>query len=184
MTLVAGNDINLTTAVDYIKTEKTIKKENGFTGGSTNVDFVEMKANQSTELISRNGDIYLVSGNDINSVSSNIRTEGNSQSAGNINLLAGYKLSYMGEPVKNDSEQHRVNLLQSNNSSNASSRHEKWSGILGMLKKDTVKSSENTNTIEVVNNIQSAGVVVLGGDVTDQNSKIRIGDGTSTVSYN
>jgi filamentous hemagglutinin len=177
MTLIADNNINLTTALNYIKTYKSVEKDNDYTGGSIDINSTEIGTHQSTSLISNNGNINLISANDINSISSNIITGDNNnntldnQNTGNINLLAGYEVNEEGQlqraTIKDDNgnvlldnnnnpiyKQANVNLLQSQDFNNTYSYHEEWGGIIDMI--TNIKIDLSNSLLTPIENISAS----------------------------
>ncbi|GMO61338.1 MAG: hypothetical protein Ta2D_07260 [Rickettsiales bacterium] len=200
MTLIAKENINLTTALDYFKSYTKETKDNTWTGGSIDINMTEIGTNQSTTLNSNNGNINLIAGNNITSISGKFTTQDlNQTGTGNINLLAGYELNEQGQLTKslNDNgtqKQGSISLLSAQDFKNNYSYHEEWDGALSMMNPANINISidnrgftastsyeqsldENSNATKTskVGTIESAGnlnIQASGGNISSIGTQI------------
>jgi filamentous hemagglutinin len=125
--LIADNNINLTTALDYDFHSLSESKDNKWTGGSIDIDSTAKGVNKGNN-INSNGTINIVAGGDINSISTIFKT----QEEGNINLLAGYKVDEEGA-IEKSGKAGKVNLLTAQDFEDTYSYHEKYGGLFEMI---------------------------------------------------
>ena len=117
------SNVNLNAALNTLYSYTNTKKENTFTGGKLDAVAKAQGANQGVKITS-GGDINIVAGKDINSISTQFN-------AGNTNLAAGYIVNDLGA-LEKSGQKGSVNLLAAQDYNKTFEQHEKWGGVLDM----------------------------------------------------
>ncbi|AKL98222.1 hemagglutinin repeat-containing protein [Endomicrobium proavitum] len=183
VTLTAKEKINLTTALDTTYDYSMEKESNAWTGGSIDINSKETGVNQKTNITTK-GNINLIAGKDVNSISAALTA------AGDVNIKGGYKVNEEGKLEKAESKG-SVNLFAAQDYENVYSYHEEWDGILAAITNIKIDISgrgieastsyeesvdESTSKIGVaqVNEISAAGKVNIEStkDVISAGSQI------------
>ena len=133
--LIAENDINIFSSIDANRTYREVKEDNNFTGGTLDINETTTNTNNSSNIISNNGDLNIITGRNTNIVASNIATD----ESGDINILAGYIIDKTtGNLLQNTDKDGNtttgsINILSAQDLEKNYSYHEEWGGFFDLL---------------------------------------------------
>ena len=128
--LVAENDVNVFSSIDANRTYRKVEEGNRFTGGELDINENITNTNNSSNIVSNNGNLNIITGRNTNIVASNIATN----ESGDINILAGYTVDKnTGNISQNTDGTGSINILNTQDLEKNYSYHEEWGGFFDML---------------------------------------------------
>ena len=128
--LVAENDVNVFSSIDANRTYRKVEEDNRFTGGELDINENITNTNNSSNIVSNNGNLNIITGRNTNIVASNIATN----ESGDINILAGYTVDKnTGNISQNTDGTGSINILNTQDLEKNYSYHEEWGGFFDML---------------------------------------------------
>ncbi len=133
--LIADNNVNVLSSVDMEHSYLRQKEENWDGSGSIDINQTITNTNNSSNIVSNNGNINIITGRNTNIVASNLATN----ESGDINILAGYTVDKDTGNIaqKTDKDGNittgSINILSTQDLEKNYSYHEEWGGFFDML---------------------------------------------------